>query len=382
MLPEHLLDDVPVDEWADSDFARQPIGTGPYQLVEFTPERALLEANTDYFANRPYIDSFELQFVEAVQAAIPQLTDTDIMALGASTTVAPELAQVTLPDVLGRLTLPMDEYVILTFNLRRRPLNELVLRQALARGLDKSLLIEQVLDGQVVRIDTPILPGWWPFDPTVGWYDYDPVAAEEAFEILDYELQDDGTLVDEDGDPLELPLITDSAPGRLAAAEEIARQWGELGITVEVTELEPSELRERLQEHDFILAIHGWTRLGADPDVFELWHSSQATDGLNYAGLRSDDIDELLTQGRIENELAARNEAYASFQRRWVELVPSITLYQPLYTFAVSDEVDGIGFEQADITGGGILLIGREDRYRSVHRWFINSSREIRGHLR
>jgi peptide/nickel transport system substrate-binding protein len=278
------------------------------------------------------------------------------------------------------VSLPLDEYVILSFNLRESPLDEVVLRQALARGLDKGALVEQVLGGQVARINNPILPGWWPFDPTVGWYEPDAVAAAETLETLGYEPNSDDVL-ERDDEPLVLPLLTDNDPGRLAAAEEIARQWGELGIEIEVNELDRSTLRERLRDHDFMLAVHGWARLGPDPDVFELWHSSQAEDGLNYAGLEDEEIDELLTQGRIEHDLAARNEAYAAFQRRWMELVPSIVLYQPLYVFAVSNEVDGIGFEQADIASGA-MLIGREDRYRNLTRWFINSSREIRGHLR
>lgn len=380
MLPEHLLGDVPVETWAVSEFARQPIGTGPYKLTELTAEHALLEANADYFIERPFIDRFEMRFIESAQAAVPVLADNQIDALGASTVAAPELSQVALPDSVRRINLRLDEYAVLTFNMRRSPLDEVLVRQALARGLDKDALLEQVLNGQVARIDTPILPGWLPFDPTVGWYAYEPEAAADGLNIAGYRPAPEGVRM-RNGRPLRLPLITDNVPGRQAAAEELARQWGRLGIQIEIEQVDSGTLRQRLRDHDFVLAIHGWARLGPDPDVFELWHSSQAMNGLNYAGLRDDTIDELLEQGRIEHELAARNERYAAFQRRWVELVPSITLYQPLYTFAVGDNVAGLGFEQSDIASS-VLLIGREDRYRNVTRWFVNSSREIRGTLR
>jgi peptide/nickel transport system substrate-binding protein len=380
ILPAHLLSDIPVEEWATSSFATEPVGTGPYQLARLEADRAELRVNREYFIERPFIDRLELRFIDSPQATFALLETSEIQALGASTATAPELNQLGLPEGVRRISTPLDEYAVLTFNLREPPLDQLALRRALARGLSKSTLLEQVLNGQVARIDNPILPGWWPFDPTIGWYAYDAEAATEVLDALGYEETPEGVRERND-ESLSLPLITDGDPGRLAAAREIARQWAVIGVEVDVTQLEREELRQRLRERDFVLAVHGWARLGADPDIFELWHSSQADDGLNYAGLRDDTIDELLTSGRIERDLAARNESYAAFQRRWVELVPSITLYQPLYSFTVSGAVDGLGFEQTPF-GGNVLLVGREDRYRNITNWFVQSSREIRETLR
>jgi peptide/nickel transport system substrate-binding protein len=380
ILPAHLLGDIPVEEWATSSFATEPVGTGPYQLARLEADRAELRVNREYFIERPFIDRLELRFIDSPQATFALLETSEIQALGASTATAPELNQLGLPEGVRRISTPLDEYAVLTFNLREPPLDQLALRRALARGLSKSTLLEQVLNGQVARIDNPILPGWWPFDPTIGWYAYDAEAATEVLDALGYEETPEGVRERND-ESLSLPLITDGDPGRLAAAREIARQWAVIGVEVDVTQLEREELRQRLRERDFVLAVHGWARLGADPDIFELWHSSQADDGLNYAGLRDDTIDELLTSGRIERDLAARNESYAAFQRRWVELVPSITLYQPLYSFTVSGAVDGLGFEQTPF-GGNVLLVGREDRYRNITNWFVQSSREIRETLR
>lgn len=380
ILPSHLLSGLPIDQWPDSDFARQPVGTGPYKLAELTGEHAILEADPAYFMQSPFINTLELRFVESPQAAIPALQDGTILALGDSTAEAPELSQVDIPGTSRRISLPLDDYVVLTFNLREEPLSDLAVRQALARGLDKDQLIEQVQNGQVIRIDNPILPGWWTYDATIGWYPYQLDTASQTLDALGYIRGSDGIRV-RNNQPLRLPLITDGDPGRRAAAAEIARQWRTLGAEVEVTELDTPTLRQRLRNHDFMLAVHGWARLGADPDVFGLWHSSQADNGLNYAGLRDNDIDSALVAGRTAQDLAARNEAYAIFQRRWVDLVPSITLYQPIYNFIINSQVNGLGFDQADFVTGNIL-IGREDRYRNISGWFVLSSREIRGTLR
>ncbi len=378
IMPAHLLGNISIDQWSTSPYAQQLVGTGPYQLEELALDRAILTANDTYFQRRPFIDRIELRFIETPEAALSALARDDVQALGFS--ITPTLSQVALPRTVRPMTVPLDGYTLVTFNLRNPPLDDQALRQALAGSLNKDTLIEQVLGGQVARIDTPILPGWWAYDPSVAWYDYDPAMAAQVLDEQGYVADADGMRMYE-GAVLALPLITDSDPGRVATAEYLARQWTALGIQVEVEVLESAELRQRLRDHDFALALHSWSRLGADPDVFELWHSSQASSGLNYAGLRDETIDRVLVSARMELDLGARNSDYSTFQERWVQLVPAITLYQPLYTFATSEQLGGSGLDGRDIDSP-LLLIGREDRYRNITRWFVESSRELRGTLR
>ncbi len=378
IMPAHLLGNISIDQWSTSPYAQQLVGTGPYQLEELALDRAILTANDTYFQRRPFIDRIELRFIETPEAALSALARDDVQALGFS--ITPTLSQVALPRTVRPMTVPLDGYTLVTFNLRNPPLDDQALRQALAGSLNKDTLIEQVLGGQVARIDTPILPGWWAYDPSVAWYDYDPAMAAQVLDEQGYVADADGMRMYE-GAVLALPLITDSDPGRVATAEYLARQWTALGIQVEVEVLESTELRQRLRDHDFALALHSWSRLGADPDVFELWHSSQASNGLNYAGLRDETIDRVLVSARTELDLGARNSDYSTFQERWVQAVPAIILYQPLYTFATSEQLGGSGLDGRDIDSP-LLLIGREDRYRNITRWFVESSRELRGTLR
>lgn len=119
--------------------------------------------------------------------------------------------------------------------------------------------------------------------------------------------------------------------------------------------------------------------------MYELWHSSKAEGGTNYAGLSDDQVDELLTNARRERDLAARAASYEAFQRRWVELAPSIMLYQPLFVYAAAEQLDGLDLDQssapADVATSRLLL-GREGRFRNVTHWFMRSAREIQGELR
>jgi len=378
ILPAHLLRDVPVAAWGDAPFNRQPIGTGPYRLQQLDESAATLSANQSYFGTRPLLDQIELRFFSSPETALSALDRAEIQGLGYAPLEV--LRGVSLPRSAVGYRLPLDGYTTLTFNLRQGPLQDRVLRQALARGLDKDLLIAQSLSGQAQRLDTPILPGWWAYDPATQWYTPDTAAAARTLSELGYSPGSDGILA-KAGERLALPLITDGAPDHIEVAAGVAAQWRALGIEVPVEQLDGPTLRARLREHDFALAIHSFSGLGPDPDVFELWHSSQADTGLNYAGLKDEGLDALIAGGRTEGELALRGDEYHSFQRRWIDLAPSITLYQPLYVYATSRQLGGTSFRSPELASSAVLF-GPADRYRSVTRWFLNSSREIQGDLR
>lgn len=380
ILPAHLLGDLAPEQWAAASFSQKPIGTGPYQLTELTTEHAVLKANQQYFGGKPFLDTIEFRFFNSAQDALTALNRGEIAGLGYLGTS--DIGRAPLPrDVSPRQT-PLDAYTTLTFNLRVAPLSNQGVRRALARGLDKDALIANALDGQATRLDTPILPGWWAADSSLTVPPASPQAATDALVSLGYAPGADGVL-QKDGQALTLPLLTDDTPDRLAAAQEIARQWGALGVKVDVQTVQADVLQQRLEAHDFVMALHGWQRLGPDPDVLELWDGRFAETGRNYAGLQDDQINQVLREARQQQDITTRRALYATFQQRWLELAPSITLYQPLFTYATRG-LSGLERTPAGNNAGSStqLLIGREDRFRNVTGWFLRSSREIRGDLR
>jgi peptide/nickel transport system substrate-binding protein len=349
-------------------------------LTELTPERALLTANPDYYRGRPFLNSIELRFLDNPQAALNALVRNDVQAL--SYVSANELRSQDLPRTVVRYAAPLDGYTILTFNLRSGPLADLGLRRALATGLDRDQLINQVFDGLAAPLDTPVLPQWWAASSEVSWYGYDQAHAAALLDDLGYQAGSDGRRM-RDGVPLALTLLSDGAPDRVATAQEIARQWNQLGITVDIQQLDLPMLQQRLASHDFTLAIHAWQRVGADPDIYELWSSEQAQQGRNYSGLQDSTLDELIGRIRVEQSAETRIGLYRAFQQRWIELAPSIPLYQPLMFYATTRELGGVELgvppDPATYTQ---IVFGREGRFRSIGRWFLRSAREIEGDLR
>ena len=174
------------------------------------------------------------------------------------------------------------------------------LRQVLTYAINKD-----VFPGE--RALSPISPNSWAYNPQVKPYDYDLVKAKDMMKDLSKEILNN----------LSLNIAT--TPVLLAEAEEIAKNWRDLGITVNIQVI--SSIPENF---DAFLAVLDIPR---DPDQYSLWHSSQvATNISNYKNPR---IDKLLEDGRTVTNESERKKIYLDFQRFLVEDSPAAFLYHP-----------------------------------------------------
>ncbi len=375
ILPAHVFENIPPEQWATLAFNQVAIGTGPYRLTELTSAHALFQVNSAYYGTKPFIQSIELRFFDSQEAALNALLSSNVHGLHFLS--ANEARSFRIPDTITRHAAALDRMTMVAFNLRRTPMNELGFRRALAAGLDRKLVLDTALDGQGNVIDSPILPQNWAIALDLSWYEPSQQRAAALLDELGFTLQSSGIRARQ-GQVLVLNLITDTAPDRVAAANEIARQWAALGINVTVEQLSAQDLQSRLLRHDFDLALHAWQRIGSDPDVYELWHSDAAENGANYAGLQDGEIDTLLQSARQTPEPEIRSAAYNAFQRRWIDLAPSIPLYQMQLIYLMSADMGGVDMPLSDSPAtASSLLYGREGRFRNMSLWFLQSSREI-----
>jgi peptide/nickel transport system substrate-binding protein len=100
-----------------------------------------------------------------------------------------------------------------------------------------------------------------------------------------------------------------------------------------------------------------------DPDRYAQWHSTQvAYPGLNFSSYEQMRVDKALEQGRKTLDRNKRIEHYANFQRVLTADVPAIFLYQPVYTFAVSEKVKGVKIDS---------LFYPQDRFADLKDWRV-----------
>jgi len=379
IVPAHLLADVPPEQWANSAFSLRPIGTGPYKITDINADAIALASNASYFLGRPLVDTITLRFYQDESLAFAALTRGEVSGLAFVGTGA--LGAYQTPRGVVRRAANVDSYTVLSFNLRQAPFDDVLFRRQIAQAIDREDMINRLLADRATRIDTPILPGWWAYNPEAVWYIPSKERAAQGLDTLGYIAGEDGSR-SRDGRPLAFELLVDGAADRKIVADDIAAQLGDVGVAVTVTVLDADALRQRLEAGAFDMALHGWQRLGADPDVYELWHSSQVTIGRNYAGLQDQVVDDALSLARIQTDQELRTELYYDFQQRWIELVPSIIMYQPLEVYATVSDLGGTALTQrTDMPGMINLLFGRDSRFRNLTHWFVARSQEISGDI-
>lgn len=364
ILPAHVLRTVRPEQWGSTAFNRLPIGTGPFKLQALDADQALLVPFEGYRGPRPEIDNLLLRFYPTADAALLGLSRREVQGVA---TVASAGRRVSEPPRHAqRVLIPLGDYTTLTFNLQQQPLDDPQFRRALAVGLNRDLLISTVLNGQAQRLDSPILPGTWAADSTARLPEFRRSTAQQLLGTLGYVDTNGDGLLEFEGQPLSLPLLLADTPEQVALAREIARQLREIGIDIDVQRVPADELPGELATQDFTLALHSWSRIGADPDVYALWHSSQAEGRTNYAGLRDNRIDQLLEDARATTDEARRKQLYAEFQRRWVELMPGLPLYQSVLTYDLDTAITVP--EQLPA-----VINTRADRFAILDRWRIPS---------
>jgi peptide/nickel transport system substrate-binding protein len=379
IVPAHLLADTPPEQWANSAFSQKPIGTGPYRITDINADAIALASNRDYYLDRPLIDTITLRFYQDESLAFAALTRGEVSGLAFVGTGA--LGAYQTPRGVVRRATNIDSYTVLSFNLRNAPFDDVIFRRQIAQAIDREDMISRLLADRATRIDTPILPGWWAYNPDAVWYIPSKERAAQGLDTLGYIVGEDG-FRSRDGRPLAFELLVDGAADRKLVAEDIAVQLGAVGIAVTVTVLDADTLRQRLEVGEFDMALHGWQRLGPDPDVYELWHSSQVSIGRNYAGLQDQLVDDALSLARVQVDQELRTQLYYDFQQHWIDIAPSIIMYQPLEVYATVSDLGGTALTQRrDMPGMINLMFGRDSRFRNLTHWFVARSQEISGDI-
>ncbi len=372
ILPKHILESTTSATIADDPFNSRPIGTGPYRLSDLNEQRAVLRANDDFYLGSPAIDEIELRFYPDVASATAFMVIGDVNGLLVDLTIGQEDFD-TLRSVDGMQAHPANRsaYTSLYMNNTEPPLNDIIVRRAISETIDIDSIITGLVGGRGVRTDTPIVPGTWAFDENLDQPSLDLGRARDLLEEAGWTLPEGNDLRVKNGNELRITLMTDEDALRGAIADEIAAELSDIGVEATVVRQPANDLvREYLIPRQYQAAIFGYDP-GADPDPYPAWHSSQAlVTGRNIAGYTSDPADELMEEARRISDVDERRDLYAQFQDLFLNDVPSLPLYCPLYVYVVSDDVQGI-----DVG----VLFNSSSRFRNVWEWSMQDSPAIGG---
>jgi len=370
IMPEHLLASVNPSVLRESPFSAAPVGSGPFMFRLLQSADAVrstkvvhLEANPRYYRGRPKLDRIELQAYENEPAIVKALK---IGELSGATDVSITSVNGAIAHSYAVTPQPLDSGVYLLLNNANDILSNPTVRRALQIATDTAALRESLgkgllpldspfLEGQLTGVDVPHSPA-----PDIN-------RAKQLLDEAGWKLE--GTVRKKAGRALTLRITTTKNNEYTTVLDQIAKQWQPLGITIEKRVVDTSNVastfvQQTLQARDYDVLLYELS-IGADPDVYAYWHSSQVGQtGYNFANYSNKSADANLASARSRLEPELRNAKYKLFAKQWIDDAPAIGLYQPV--------VEYVANKNASTVAAGSRLVGAADRYANVLDWTIH----------
>ena len=380
LLPDHLLRGVSSSGLVDHPINLQPIGTGPFRFVGFEVEdgairRVSLAAFEDYYGQPPYLERVDLHFFASQSEALQAYEAGDVQGVAAPTadTLRTLLADPETNIYSARL--PSTGVVFLnTRHPEKTFLADKRVRQALLLAVNRQSIIDRAFGGQAVVATGPVLPGTWAFSQSLAALPFDPERAASLLDAAGWETpvgaaQGSTEYVRSSEDlPLAFTLVYPDDAAHQVVALALQDYWRRLGIVVTLTAAPASSILTEYLEPRAVEAALIDLDLSRypDPDPYPFWHDSQAEGGQNYSGFNDRNTSIWLEQARTTPDLRTRAELYRSFQYRFQDQMPSLFLYHPVYTTAVSALMQGVTLGP---------MVDPSDRFGGIERWYVLARR-------
>lgn len=333
IVPEHVFGSVPsVAEFAnDSDW----VSAGPYVLTEVQRgQDYVLEAVDNYplvEAGRPGPDEIVFRVYPDVNTEILALQNGDIDLIANALPPA-QVAELQDADGITVEEIPGLGYAHMVYNMDREPLDDVLVRQALAHAVDYEAIREVVLHGQAVSTgSSPIMPVLADWYEELEEYEYDPELSRSLLEEAGYTAGSDGTY------GLTFSLL-------YSLQDPIVSQWANLvrdgaaeaGITIELEGYERNTYLAKTQEGDYDIYA-GTFAIMEDPRVN--MSLAYLPDGfINYTHVDDPELSELINRARVVPEFDEQLPLVQEAARIVREQVYDNIMYTQNLYIAHSDE--------------------------------------------
>ena len=322
-----------IPEECSDELKTNPVGTGAYKFVEWTPQQSVkLTRNDEYFGEKAHIANVEFVLIPdyTSQLAALMVGDVDVTEV-----TADQIDILNGTEGLKGFTAPMNSIQILALNQENEYLSNEKVRQAIAMAVNKDEIIDTVVWGNGTKIGSHL--------PVSSPYYVDTT------EVMPYDVEAAKNLLGEagyaDGFTLSLKLPK-PYQAHVDSGQIIADQLSKIGITCEIEIIEWAEWMSDVygaKKYDMTVVAHSG-RL--EPYNFLSRYHSESGD---YLSLLSGNVDTLLADARKETDEAKRKEIYAEIQNILAEEVPCVFIQSLSKFYGLNESVEGYAVYPIDM---------------------------------
>ncbi len=322
-------------EGQEERFGRSPVGTGPFKLVRWEPNKEIvLEANDRYYEGRPFLDAvtfkiggtFEEMFAEFLTG---KLEDTIIPSDKTDEVhVDPRYRQ------YQRFRKPTLSLLYIGFNTRIKPFDDVRVRRAFKYAVNKERIVREITKMGSVPAEGVLPLGMPGHDPDLKRYYYDPDKAKQLLAEAGYP---NGA-----GFPVVRLWASSKAASTKAELAAYQEYLARIGVKVEI-HLEPDwpTYVRMLDQGKLPMFRLSYAVLIPDPDDF-LSRQLHSGGPANWSFYRNPQVDQLLEQARKELDYPRRIALYRDVERIVMEDAPWITQHNHVFERLYQPYVNGV----------------------------------------
>ncbi|MBI5152072.1 hypothetical protein HZA39_00915 [Candidatus Peregrinibacteria bacterium] len=368
ILPYHILKNVPVKNIINSDFNKNPVGTGPYEFKSYKEvgdgATVTLKRFDDFYGKKS-----DIKIVKFLVFPNSNSISANLAEFNAVAKVTSEF----IDDLRSNQSIKMVSYVLpqytgLFFNTEDEILEKKEIRLALAKAIDINELAKAIPDRAAVNV------GFFEIKTKSQFVRYDIAKAKQLLDEQDFKIRDkeDKYRKNKEGKELSVSLVLVKYPPKSymetemqKVADYIFKKWEEIGVKVEVDFLAQDEFNEAIKNSDYSATVVGES-FGYNMDPFSFWYSTQAASnkntsgGLNFSNYTNYSVDKLVEDMRnifSKEKRASRTTQIIDYFR---EDIPVLFLYRPIYYYATDSKF---------FTGSMMNFVYSADRFWNISWW-------------
>lgn len=332
-LPRHIWEDL---DWSDPEknpeILNPTVTSGPYKLVEWERDQYIIfEANENYwYHGAPNMTKYIVEIVPDYDISFEKMksgeSDTSYIP-PEKLEDAKELDNVNVYQWWS--VAPSWSYI--GYNVFEGSItSDKRVRHAINYAIDKQLLVDEVMQGQGKRMCSAYPDTSWVYTPDVPCYEYDPDKAVQLLAEAGYTLNDEGLMVDENGEQLKLKFLFGPHNNTSRELMAITTQdyLGDIGIEVEIQGLEWASFIEATstENPDWDLTTGTWGGV-LDPHIMFTLFSEESIPNLNKGGYVNKEMEELFTAGGATYDAEIRKKHYQEIQKILADDSPYMFLF-------------------------------------------------------
>lgn len=310
MTAAYVVPEEEIKKWG-LDFSSHPIGTGPFTLKHWLPNRELqLEARKDYFDNIPKTTGIIYKIIPEDITAITEfeLGNIDVITIPASAFnrfKRDEKWAGMISSIQG-----INTYY-LGLNCSKKPFDNPILRKAMSYAIDREKILTTIYEGRG-RLALGPVPDMLREWKAPELYAYNPAKAKELINAAGYP------------NGLKANFFITADNEIVDIAEVIQFYLKEVGIDVKIKQLEWSAYKEAINKGEPDMFWLSWWADYSDPEnfLFPLFHSSNLGSPGNRARYKNQQVDSLIEAGQHAKSEKERNQHYEKAENIIIDEAP------------------------------------------------------------